>query len=126
MSDYVLPARGPDNSSSCCRSTPGTKCRETVSAGRRAAQLSSRIFRSSSRNRGSYLNPDYDALMDRYTVTIPVAERMGIMAQLIKLQTDLNLVMGLYFSVDAIMMANRLKNVPPASTWNVQDWVASG
>jgi len=88
------------------------------------APLPERGYRaqSSSRNRGSYLNPDYDALMDRYNSTIPIAQRMDIMAQLINMQTDLNLVMGTYFSVDAIMMANRLQNVPPAATWNAQDW----
>ena len=63
--------------------------------------------------------------MDRYNVTVPLPERLAIMAQLIHQQTDLNLVMGLYFSVDAIMMANRLKNVPPASSWNAQDWDVS-
>jgi ABC-type transport system substrate-binding protein len=88
------------------------------------APLPERGFRapSSSRNRGSYQNPEYDALMDRYSVTIPFAERMGVMAQMIKMQTDLNLVMGLFFSVDAIMMANKLQNVPPASSWNAQLW----
>ena len=55
-------------------------------------------------------------------VTIPMAERMQVMAQLIHLQTDLQLVMGLYYSADAIVMANRLRNVPPANTWNVQNW----
>ena len=47
---------------------------------------------------------------------------MQVVAQLIHLQTDLQLVMGLYYSADAIVMANRLRNVPPANTWNVQNW----
>jgi len=91
------------------------------------APLPERGFRapSSSRNRGSYMNPEYDALMDRYNVTVPIPDRMSIMAQLIRQQTDLNLVMGLFFSVDAIMMANRLQNVPPASSWNAQEWDAT-
>jgi peptide/nickel transport system substrate-binding protein len=88
------------------------------------APLPERNYRapSSSRNRGSYLNPEYDALMDRYSVTIPYQERMGIMAQLIRWQTDNNLAMGMYYSVDAIMMANRLQNVLPAATFNAHDW----
>jgi hypothetical protein len=44
------------------------------------------------------------------------------MGQLIHWQTDLQLVMGLYYSADAIVMANRLQNVPPASTWNTYEW----
>ena len=89
-----------------------------------AAPLPERDYRApnSNKNRGAYLNPDYDALMDRYRVTIPMTERMQVMAQLIHLQTDLQLVMGLYYSADAIVMANRLRNVPPANTWNVQNW----
>jgi peptide/nickel transport system substrate-binding protein len=88
------------------------------------APLPERNYRApnSSRNRGAYLNPDYDALMDRYTVTVPVAERMDLMAQLIRMQTDLQLVMGLYYSADAIMMANRLVEVRPAATWNAHEW----
>src|SRR5207249_596884 len=89
-----------------------------------AAPLPERDYRApnSNKNRGAYLNADYDALMDRYRVTIPMTERMQIMAQLIHLQTDLQLVMGLYYSADAIVMANKLRNVPPANTWNVQNW----
>jgi peptide/nickel transport system substrate-binding protein len=88
------------------------------------APIAERNYRapSSSRNRGAYMNPDYDALMDRYTVTVPIAERMDVMSQLIRLQTDLQLVMGLYYSVDAIMMANKLQEVRPAATWNAHAW----
>lgn len=89
-----------------------------------AAPLPERDYRApnSNKNRGAYLNSEYDALMDRYRVTVPLGERMQIMAQLIHQQTDLQLVMGLYYSADAIVMANKLKNVPPANTWNVHAW----
>ncbi len=88
------------------------------------APIAERNYRAptSSRNRGAYMNPDYDALMDRYTITVPIAERMDLMAQLIHMQTELQLVMCLYYSVDAIMMANKLREVRPATTWNAQDW----
>src|SRR5204862_8216688 len=89
-----------------------------------AAPLPERDYRAPNINksRGSYLNSDYDALMDRYRVTVPLRERLDIMGQLLHLQTDLQLVMGLYYSADAIVMANRLRNVPPANTWNVWQW----
>jgi peptide/nickel transport system substrate-binding protein len=88
------------------------------------APIAERNYRapSSSRNRGAYMSSDYDALMDRYTVTVPMTERMDLMSQLIKMQTELQLVMGLYYSVDAIMMANKLQNVRPAATWNANEW----
>jgi peptide/nickel transport system substrate-binding protein len=88
------------------------------------APLPERNYRapSSSRNRGAYLNPDYDSLMDRYTVTVPIAQRMDLMAQLVRMQTEHQLVMGLYYSADAIPIANRLLEVRPAATWNAHDW----
>lgn len=89
-----------------------------------AAPLPERNYRApnKSRNRGSYLNPAYDALMDKYLTAVPWQERMQVLGEIVHMQTDLQLVMGLYYSVDAIMMANRLENVPPASGWNAHDW----
>lgn len=93
-----------------------------------AAPLPERGYRApnSNKNRGSYLNREYDALMDRYRTTIPMTDRMQAMAQLIRMQTDQQLVMGLFFSADAIAMANRLQNVPAASTWNANQWDVKG
>jgi len=92
-----------------------------------AAPLPERDYRApnSNKNRGSYVNPEYDALMSRYRVTIPIRDRLRLMAQLIQLQTDQQLVMGLYYSADAIVMANRLQNVPAGSTWNSYLWDVS-
>jgi peptide/nickel transport system substrate-binding protein len=89
-----------------------------------AAPLPERNYRApnKSRNRGGYVNPQYDALMDRYLTTVPVQERMQVLGQIIHHQTDLQLVMGLYYSADAIMMAKRLQNVPAASGWNAHQW----
>jgi peptide/nickel transport system substrate-binding protein len=89
-----------------------------------AAPLPERGYRApnSNKNRGSYINPEYDALMDRYKMTIPMADRMRVMAQLIQQQTDLQLVMGIFYTVDAIMMGNRVDGVQPGSSWNAQAW----
>jgi len=89
-----------------------------------AAPLPERDHRApnSNKNRGAYLNPDYDALMDRYRVTVPLAERLQLMSQMINIQTDQQLVMGLFYSADAIVMSNKLRNVAPANTFNVQLW----
>jgi ABC-type transport system substrate-binding protein len=93
-----------------------------------AAPLPERNYRSSDwpKNRGSYVNPEYDALMDRFTSTIPVQERLGIMGQLVRTQTDLQLVTGFYYTVGAVMMNNRLRNVPPATAWNAHEWDVAG
>ncbi|HZT07897.1 MAG TPA: ABC transporter substrate-binding protein [Chloroflexota bacterium] len=89
-----------------------------------AAPLPERNYRApnKSRNRGSYVNPDYDAMMDKYLTTVPMGDRMKALGALIHFQTDQQLVMGLFYSVDAIMMTNRLVGVPPASGWNAHTW----
>jgi ABC-type transport system substrate-binding protein len=85
-----------------------------------AAPLPERNYRApnKSRNRGQYVNLTYDALMERYLTTVPTAERMQMLGQILHQQ----LVMGLYYGVDAIMMANRLEQVPPGSGWNAHQW----
>ena len=77
---------------------------------------------SSSRNRGQYLNREYDAVMDRYRMTIPMGERLQILGEIVHHQTDLQLVTGLFYTADAIMIANRLQSVPPGSSWNAHLW----
>jgi peptide/nickel transport system substrate-binding protein len=73
-------------------------------------------------NRGSYVNPDYDALLDRYFTTIPSAERMQALAQVIHWQTDLQLVMGFFHSVNAVTITNRFQNALPGTSWNAHEW----
>jgi hypothetical protein len=89
-----------------------------------AAPLPERNYKAPDwpKNRGSYVNPEYDALMDRFTSTIPVRERLVPLAQLVRMQTDLQLVTGFYFTVAAVLVNNRLRNVPPGTAWNAHEW----
>lgn len=89
-----------------------------------AAPLPERGYQApnSSRNRGQYLNPEYDALMDQYRMTIPMDERMRLLGQLLQHQTERQLVVGLFYTAEAIMISNRLENVPPATSWNAHEW----
>lgn len=73
-------------------------------------------------NRGAYVNPEYDALMDRYLTTISIPERMRLLAQLIHWQSDLQLVIGLFYTARGIMIANRLQNTTPGTGWNAHEW----
>jgi ABC-type transport system substrate-binding protein len=93
----------------------------------RAAPLPERNYQAagSNKNRGQYVNPEYDALMDRYLTTIPPAERMGLLSQLVQHQTEAQLVIGLFYSADAVMVAKRLQHVPPRTTWNAHTWDVS-
>ena len=73
-------------------------------------------------NRGSYVNPEYDALLDRYFSTIQLSERHQALAQVIRWQTDLQLITGFFHSVNAVMMANRVQQVMAGTSWNAHEW----
>ena len=77
---------------------------------------------AAARNRGSYVNPEYDAIMDRYLRTIPLPERMHTLAELIRWQTDLQLVIGFFYSVNGILLSNRMVNTHPGTGWNAYEW----
>lgn len=72
-------------------------------------------------NRMRYLNPELDALMDRYAMTILWRERMAIARQIIRLETDQVVAVGLIYSTTANMVSNRLENVTQ-SVWNAHLW----
>jgi peptide/nickel transport system substrate-binding protein len=73
-------------------------------------------------NRGRYMNPEYDALVDRYYVTIPFPDRMQVLGQILHHETDQLPVMRLFSDPEPTPVSNRLKNVPPASPWNAHEW----
>jgi peptide/nickel transport system substrate-binding protein len=89
-----------------------------------SAPLPERGFRApnSALNRGSYVNPEYDALMDRYLTTIAMPVRMQALSALVQWQTEQVLVFPLFYTVNAIMMTNRLQHAPPATSWNAHEW----
>ena len=80
-------------------------------------------------NNGRYMNPELDAVIDRYTVTIPHAERVQLMGQIVHILTDQLPVLPLFFDATPSLVSNRLKGVTPLSgdengrqAWNAQDW----
>lgn len=75
-----------------------------------------------------YQNPEFDALLDRYFVTIPLQERIQVLGQIIRhISVNLN-EMGLFHTARPVLVANRtlgFGSVPsPRSTeaWNVHLW----
>jgi peptide/nickel transport system substrate-binding protein len=81
------------------------------------------------RNNGRYMNPDLDALIDRYWVTIPWSERIGVTTQILHHITDQLPVMPLFYDTDIMLIANRLENVASAlkgeaqaQAWNAYEW----
>src|SRR5262249_39552416 len=51
-----------------------------------------------------YMNPEYDALIDRFYTTVQWQDRMEILRQIIHHATDQVIVMGMYYSTEANML----------------------
>ena len=78
-------------------------------------------------NNTRYMNPELDALIDRYASTIPLPERMAIASQAVRHITDFVVELPLYYDVQPALIANRLVNVYPAggtsqTAWNAHEW----
>jgi peptide/nickel transport system substrate-binding protein len=82
------------------------------------------------RSRGNYpryMNPEFDALTDRYFSTVPERERAQVLAQLIHHMTDQVVALGLFYNGNAVMVANRIQHVTTGhqlstQVWNIEDW----
>jgi peptide/nickel transport system substrate-binding protein len=68
-------------------------------------------FRGS--NDARYGNPELDALVNRYFVTVPRAERLNTLAEIVRHQTENVVVIHLFHNVVPQMKNQRLKNVVP-------------
>jgi peptide/nickel transport system substrate-binding protein len=74
-------------------------------------------------NRTRYRNADFDALIDRYTTTIPERERNDVLGQAVNHMTRNIVVIGVYSIVDPTMISNRLVSVDLGNpTWNAHEW----
>src|SRR5205823_14313624 len=93
---------------------------------------SSQVMTSANRwagsNAASYANPDVDELLDRLSVTLPRAERVGLTRDLVRLvMSDIG-IMPLYWDAEVIVARAGIKNLPlpssrgQAHTWNASDW----
>ena len=82
-------------------------------------------FRSG--NTARYMNPDLDALLDRYFVTIPKAERLQVLGQILFHIADQLPQLSLFYDAEPTVMSNRLVNIGarwPSATqaWNAHEW----
>jgi peptide/nickel transport system substrate-binding protein len=78
-------------------------------------------------NNSRFANPEIDAAIDRYVTTIPLAPRLEALARVVNIQTTNLSVMGLIFSAEPSMVANRIKNTTARAekateAWNVHEW----
>jgi peptide/nickel transport system substrate-binding protein len=69
-----------------------------------------------------YLNPEHDAIIDRFYATVPWPERMSALREIIHHASDQVLLMGTFYSTEANMMSSRLENVLPTRAWAAHEW----
>jgi ABC-type transport system substrate-binding protein len=80
----------------------------------------------------SYMNAELDGLINRYLVTIPMAERMDVAGRIVHHLTDQVVAMPTFYDVLGTMTGNRLRGVPTTAaqgmttTWNAHEWDVSG
>jgi len=92
------------------------------------ARLPSNNFRvAGSGNRSRYVNPEFDALLNTYFATIPVAPRRQALANIIHHMADQVTVEGLFYNPRPSPVNNRLQGVreqwvAPYITWNAHQW----
>ena len=78
--------------------------------------------------RGGYVNPDFDALIERFELTMGRSNRMEIAGQIIRQMTDQLTIMPLFYDPGIGFVANRLRNVPSMGDlppWNAHQWDVS-
>ncbi len=75
-------------------------------------------------NTSGYMNPDLDALIERFYVTIPRPERMQVAAQIVHHLSDQVVPLLLYYDLTATAIGSRLRNVywQGNQMWNAHLW----
>jgi hypothetical protein len=78
-------------------------------------------------NQARYMNREFDSLLDRYYVTIPMSERINVVGQLIHTISDELIVLPLFYGAEPVVIGSRLLNVAARSSsatqaWNAHEW----
>ena len=81
-------------------------------------------------NRTRYQNPEYDALVDTYFVTIPRPARMEVLGKIVQHFGEQLILLPLAYTTNHVAVGNRFKNVTgrgPNATegWNAEQWELS-
>ncbi len=89
------------------------------------ARLPEKNFRGS--NNARYMSAELDGHLDRFFSTVPKAERVRALAQIVNHLSDQLVVLPLIWRVDPTMVGNRLVNVggrgrDATQAWNAHEW----
>jgi peptide/nickel transport system substrate-binding protein len=85
-----------------------------------SARIPTRDNNWTGNNPAGHRDPDYDALYERYSRTIPVKERIELAGQLAHLLADQAVAMGLYYDNLVAFIGNRLSNVVVSQSYSTQ------
>jgi peptide/nickel transport system substrate-binding protein len=74
-------------------------------------------------NKGRYTNPEMDAMLDRYFVTIARAERVQLANQIVQHMTSQVIPLPLFYEANVVPTGSRLNGVIPGQVgWNSHEW----
>jgi peptide/nickel transport system substrate-binding protein len=78
-------------------------------------------------NYARYRNPELDSYIEQYITTIPRIERLQALGRNARHESDMLPSLGLFYQVDAALIADRLQNVyslgrRASQAWNVEQW----
>jgi ABC-type transport system substrate-binding protein len=81
-------------------------------------------------NNARYMNPEFDALLDRFFATIPWEARTQVLGQIVHHMGEQLNVLPLVYQIDPNVIANRMVNAGPkgeeaTQAWNAATWTVS-
>lgn len=72
-------------------------------------------------NRSRYMNPEFDAMIDKYIVTVSERDRVPLLGQIVHFMTDNATMIDLWYDTRVTVMDSRLRNVTNAAL-NAEQW----
>ncbi|HEY3118510.1 MAG TPA: ABC transporter substrate-binding protein [Chloroflexota bacterium] len=72
-------------------------------------------------NRTRHQNPEFDGLIDRFFTTVPRAQRIDVLRQIVHYMTDQVIILGMFYDVGPTMVSNRLYNTD-GDVYNAHEW----
>jgi ABC-type transport system substrate-binding protein len=81
-------------------------------------------------NRSRYMSPEYDALLDAYSMKIARSERVAVLGQIVHQLSDQLVFIGLSYTTTHTFVGKRLKNITGrgqfgVTGWNAEEWDVS-
>lgn len=78
-------------------------------------------------NRGRYMSPELDALLDRHETLLSTSERNVLLGQIVRHVSENVVLLGMYYDLEPTVYAERLHNVRgkyerTTQAWNIHEW----